>query len=621
MPSLRLATVVLLACSAVPAQNDCEGFGGRTAAFDLDPTTGSRGHVGVAFLQGEIYVTTAGRGATQAPPHSVHVLGPTGQLHRTFAQDPSTAATLIGWRDGTSDGRSLMFCSELGIHVVDRVGQRIGTILAANGPRTLPAQPIAGPALAALRGFTAVAFDPAGDAGNGSFVVGQGTAPLYEIDLGGGVLRTFANADGLDVTGLELDGCGQLWAWARAADGAIVELDRVTGRATGRSIALERGVLQPGGLALALGLDFRPAGDDLLLVRRTVSGPAADRLEARSLGDFRSVCAPWTLVSARDAEQPDPSFKVLGRLDRTLSVTALGPRPAPVALWLDAGPAALVCGDVTAASPALLALHSFFVLTPFSTPSGPAVTFGASSNTPIALPLGGVVGVLPDGPLRIQALALDAGVPPVYVPLVATNEAEFELDRALVVGVTVTADGLDSFNGDTSRGFFRIENRATVPGRSIVRLELDVTTTPVPGMITLEFDTDEIGMVERFDAGNSTAIRCPGTYRNGSDVATGLVYDALNQPAAPCALGGNSGFVGRNAIPGLPGTFQTIEFRFAPATFFGGALFEFDLDTDAGNGDAGGDMAGIVVTVDLLDGSRHTGVLARVSPTLARLRF
>ena len=127
----------------------------------------------------------------------------------------------------------------------------------------------------------------------------------------------------------------------------------------------------------------------------------------------------------------------------------------------------------------------------------------------------------------------------------------------------------------------------------------------------------------RFDAGNSTVAGCVGNYRNGSDVATGLVYDAMNTPAAACATGANTGWIGSDPnVFGFGnvngGDFTAITFRFT--NFAGGTVaspkvFEFDCDIDSYRaGVSGAEMAGMVVKITFV-GSITMRSELRVDPS------
>ena len=134
------------------------------------------------------------------------------------------------------------------------------------------------------------------------------------------------------------------------------------------------------------------------------------------------------------------------------------------------------------------------------------------------------------------------------------------------------------------------------PIRNAVQLAKSVGTSnsQLPG--DHWFDADEFGMFDFFGAGNGTVYGCTGTYRNGSDVASGLIYagtDIINWPTnyLPCAdalraldMMGNpidpkSGFKGSDWAGGGLRHPRIVEFNFTPGKF-AGMTFGFDADLD-----------------------------------------
>jgi hypothetical protein len=176
--------------------------------------------------------------------------------------------------------------------------------------------------------------------------------------------------------------------------------------------------------------------------------------------------------------------------------------------------------------------------------------------------------------------------------------------------VVVRARGADSQNDDDTQGFFQIAN--ATPFR-IVSLRLDFVRSTVPN--ALYFDTNEIGMADRFDGGNSRTALCRGTYRNASDVTVGLDY--ASSIASPCGGTSRTGWVGSNFV-GTAGSVRTLDFLFTG--FDPGEVFEFDADTDGGPGNAGA-LAGLVATVRLSNGSVRTGQLLRITHELAQVNL
>ena len=172
----------------------------------------------------------------------------------------------------------------------------------------------------------------------------------------------------------------------------------------------------------------------------------------------------------------------------------------------------------------------------------------------------------------------------------------------------VRAEGLDSENDDDRDGFWKVINATNL---SIATIRFDFVRSTVANR--MYFDTNQTGMADRFDGGNSTTPLCSGTYRNASDVVTGLDYSVSG--TAPCGGTARTGWVGSNYFGGA-GSVRTLDFRFTG--FDPGEVFEFDCDVDGG-GPAGGDMAGMVATVTFTNGSSRSGQLVQLSPTTAQV--
>ena len=112
------------------------------------------------------------------------------------------------------------------------------------------------------------------------------------------------------------------------------------------------------------------------------------------------------------------------------------------------------------------------------------------------------------------------------------------------------------------------------------------------------WDLDSQAHGESFDAGNSTLAGYQGTYRNGSDLTTGLDYSV--SPISPGDAAARTGYVGDS---------RTLNFHFTGGAFTSGHTFEFDCDTDGGLGYSGEDMAGMRISISLTDGSVLNGQL------------
>ena len=199
--------------------------------------------------------------------------------------------------------------------------------------------------------------------------------------------------------------------------------------------------------------------------------------------------------------------------------------------------------------------------------------------------------------LEMQVVALAPGIN--SLGLSTSNRGTMTVGNTRPV--VVRAHGLDNMNDDESTGFWQVINATQI---DVTRVQFDWVRAAQPNGIY--FDTNEIGMRDRFDGGNSLTALCTGTYRNGSDVSVGLDYP--NSNSSPCGANRRTGFTMSNFF-GSAGSVRTLDFRFT--NFTPGKLFEFDADTDGGQGD-GASMAGMKVTVWLSDGTTRSGFLTQV---------
>lgn len=224
----------------------------------------------------------------------------------------------------------------------------------------------------------------------------------------------------------------------------------------------------------------------------------------------------------------------------------------------------------------------------------------ATISLPIA-PTPGAVGLT----FATQAAAIAPGVNSLGV--VTSNLG------SLTVGdrnpIRIEANGSNSFNSDPSSGFFSITNGNVL---DITSVTFDWAASSNAAQATMVFDTDQAGMADRFDGGNSTAAGCLGTYRNGSEVTTGLTFTGT--PAASCDPAATTGWTTTGTVGGAN---TDVTFNFT--SFGNGDVFEVDIDTDGGAGITGDSMAGMVVTVTLLGGQTLTGELAAAGTNMARL--
>ncbi len=622
--SLLLAAPALLAVAA-HAQT-----GTLQASLDVNtPTnmgipggTGNIGALGVAYVE-----TTAGgrelhisaRGSTDAsgnynanPPHSVFVYDLQGNLLRNYGQDPTSDATVWGYRDGASDHNwsdpAIFWGNDNGIYVMDSNGAARTTYMAANGVQTLPANPIAGTAQAVLANCRAVAYDPNGDSGNGSWWTATFGSDLIECDKNGNILTQHIFNGSWSLYGLAMDPItGMLWGNSSPNAGRLAEIDPATGQETGRTVI-------PGG---NLAIDGIQGGLDIIGSGGVANSPVGgnDLVALQQSDPDRAIALKLSINDNFDYTNQDPlevgknsdpmswtdqiairtSDTTLDvRVPNTTGTTQFG------ALFLNVNDSARQNATIANILP-IVEFENFeygFTL-PFdlSMPMAPSVNLpivaGAVLNLPIA-------PFTPLDNMGAQALMVTSNAPAgPQLPIYPTNRAvvDFCITNAQPQGITVSANGTNSFNTITTSGFFSVATSANSIPISKIRF------TGVNGMV---FDCDQTGSADQFDAGNSTTAGCLGTYRNGSDVACGLNYAAAGlAPVAACATAGSS--TGFRATSTLSSPW--VEFEFTPGTFTGGLVFEFDCDTDLGNGINGSAMAGMLIDITLLDGTKICGEL------------
>lgn len=579
---LLRSSLPLALAAALAAQNTCPdgGLGSPISSFPLDARTGNNGHLGIERVGTEFFVSSRGVGAL--PPHLVYVLDAGGNVLRSFAQPAATNASFWGLRDLTSDGTNLFGGDELQVYGFDPQGAPVTQVIAANGPRPL-GNFTNSPAHVLVGTFRGLAFDRDGNGGNGSFWVASYGSPLVEMNLSGVVLRQFSNTSSWSIYGLALDPvANSLWIYSQPAAGDVVEIAKASGLPTGRRFAAA-GV--EGGLAIW------NEGLRTVIARLDQTGP--DRVFVASLRAVNTLPDGYELLTQVDSGPLDRSFKTMRLGAQSLGIRAAGaPANAPIACFANFGADALACGNLTVFGAPFASLADLVATFAGSVPSGLAIDVPLTANTTFTLP----AAILPpNAPFRLQAIWLDARVPGAYLPLVATNEVELDLDLRAPLGVLVEAKGPNSFNSVSSSGFFAVSNPTSI---AITR----VTFTTVGGML---FDPDQLGMADRFDGGNSNAVGCRGTFRNGSAIAAGL--DFAGSPVSPCDPAANQGFV-------LQGADAELVFAFTGGAFRNNVKFEFDVDTDFGAGIDGAAMAGMRVVIEFANGDRRSGPLA-VDPT------
>lgn len=162
------------------------------------------------------------RNITGGPGHQIHEFDASGTYTgNSVLQVPGALGSGWGYRDGASDGQYVYFGWETGVarHNADGSG---GTQIISGGA------PVIGT-------WRALAYNPAGNNGRGSFWSGDFADGIIEVDMNGGLLTQWPNLDSWSLYGLAWDhNTGMLWGHSRQGDyPEVIEIDPSTGRTTG----------------------------------------------------------------------------------------------------------------------------------------------------------------------------------------------------------------------------------------------------------------------------------------------------------------------------------------------------------------------------------------------------
>ncbi|MGK0156030.1 MAG: hypothetical protein ACI9SE_002997 [Neolewinella sp.] len=604
--NLLLATTAIASLSSIASAQ----FGSVTSQVDVETPSLTAANLGVAHdpINNQLFVTARGSAGVATPPHSIFVFDGSGALVSTLPQTAATDATVWGYRDGASSpAGQLLFGWDLGIDVYDAVGAAptsltpTTSIDAANGPQVITSTIV----VAGFGTHRAIAYDFNGNGGNGSLFVANFAADIVEAALDGTVLHTYPNTSGWSAYGIALDADkGTLWinSTPNAGDLAEFTIDRVANTMTPTGATIARAVpgSSQGGLDWVKGgLDGRDCGSDLIgLDQGTPDLVSGYRLE--QWDGYDPATEPQMLIgidgtgfTTDDLFVPDTALTI--DVDSTLT-------GAMSYLFAD------VSGEPARARGTLGPFPSLWELS-FPRPNFINVG-GFVGGTPVSFanPFPG----LPNGTrIEWQVLTIDPNVPVgscgLQLFFASSNLARHEIAQSVVA--TVRAEGGNSFNSDTTSGFFQIEAGVLSATDPIVSVELDWVASTNPAQATMEFDTDQTGMANTFSEGNGGS--CAGTYRNGSDVATGLDYanlanNLLNATACATSI---AHCEATNQVGTTP-DYRTLKWYFTPGSFAPGSKLEFDIDTDGGGGVTGAAMEGMVVTIELQSGAILTGELA-----------
>lgn len=669
--AVALALVFCCAPTAVVAQSE-SGLGAVIAGpVDLDALTGGVGHLGVQYAAqtannfgaGSIIVSHRGFGATTVAPHtfyefSVPAAGtstatliassnqaPTanaawGHRDMVVTELPGGFSTLIAGDENGIEAYDLMTLDGSGNYTnLTTAGSVI--MLSTNGPivNTVPwplftggTAPNGNP-----RGLTWVPFT---NSGNGSFFTANFGSAMTEFDIDGNVLNTYPSP-GWSIYGIAYDAQTQmLWVNSSPNAGPLREVDPTTGLETGRFInrtgtgsaqgglSIIPGSAIPGfnGVNALVGLD--QATPDTFTIYRlnyysTINGVDEVELlgEASTqgmpvVGNRVKADANFTMGSTLQFELFDPTgLRIPGSLP-SVTLANLGPDATTNANTLgipeSVAPNAF---SIPAAVSTIEIGNTILPGVPTGIPFGLGINF--VGDTSIALPIS--FALTPGDQIRLQSFVIEPLAPN---SVMATNTLRYTYQSPQNLctpqGALVEAIGTNSFPGVAGAPYWNVTNTNPAGmGPNIVDVTFDMFNSSNPAWAAsagnFDYDQPMMAALETFQNGNSAlgGTVCMGTYRAGSDVATGLVYDTANAygvgtaggPIAcdPAAL---SGWATSND---LGGACTDVNFRFT--AFTGGTAFQFDCDTDGGAGITGGTMAGIAVTILWDNGCTTSGEL------------
>lgn len=611
--SILLVAGAALAAT-VPSQNlerySNAGYGGIKVAFSPTAGNGITLHYGVAWLNGRFYAAHSGAAGIGGSAYEISEFDRSGNFIQTTPQ-VHTNSGRRGYFDFSTDGTNLIGASDVGLHIFDPTTNALATtVQAANGAIPIPAQPITGNAYTTLGEFRGVAFNPNGNGGNGSFLVGFSDRDLFEIDVAGNVLNTWGAGQGNNgwfVRGIAWDHVtSTYWINAVPHRGYLGQFDPVVGALTGRQI--NRGMHAfPGGLFAVRDGSF---DSELDFVEFSQTG---DWAFVQRIHDYAAIAGydepPLLVESTSPPNLPGgnlrrgfPAFRagdLLGFNVDTTNAPSLNGFPGWLAINLG-GDALTRATNFAVWRPGNPVLPGLIAPTPVSMPAANPADFIVvpfTLNSPVIISVPATLPIGNDFPVRMQALYLNPASPNV---LAATNDQNLTGYSANVI---VEAIGENVYWGGNQTGFFKVTH---LGGSPIVDVVFDFVASSNPGMTSTEFDTDSSSIGFVFDGGNSTVLECTGTYRNDSATATGLIFDAANTPST-CDSLAFTGFLGTNPGNGAD-DYRTMQFRFTPGAF-DHDRFEFDCDVDQAPNDTGGGMAGMVVTITLQDTTVLTGEL------------
>lgn len=700
--SLALAALVCIPVAAQP--------GNANLVIDTEAATGGLQNLGVQYLgldpnfpgdpeiivvsgagnTGVVCASPAGGGAiapytpgatftANAAPHMMYAIDvATGAVIRAWCQATTNQTSAWGHRDLATDwlpasgggplAQNLIFGGdETGLYCYDRMGNLVANpiLFSANGPIAATATyPLFTGGVAPNGNPRALAYDPWGNGGNGSFFTASFGSDMIEFDINGNQLGApYPNASGWSLYGLALDrdrtefaiSQGQniaiLWGSTSPNAGDLVEIivDRTAGTATESGTRIQRtlGGAQ-GGLSMAYGRTGGSYSELCCLTQNGTGGGLAgvdavafqrfDLVAPNLAGGGSGFTEELQLVTQVNASGYDTNAK--GFFLNDLLSWNWATRPGST-LPQTSTPGIIVANlppDSAAGPFNTLGIPELVVSNPLSVPAGtPGANFIIADGIGVGLPslgLGpnGVGDPAPTLPwafpgllnvgdvIRIQGFAADLGVvyPGNPLPGYATNVAEFTYQGAVLPNAVFTATGGNNFPGNPAAPFWTLTNQ-DAGGRTITSFTIDVAGT---GLV---FDYDQAmyavatgGNANLSNGNGSPAASCSGTVVSDP----GIDYNPATSTFGPGSLSTQlvacdpAAFSGWSTTSALVGNCTNLTWTFLPGMFGPGTSMAWDGDTDGGPGVSGDLMAGITITITWSDATTSTGTLAATVPGL-----
>ena len=580
------------------------GFGGVYRTINIESLTGGQAALGCADVGSLTFITTGDTSGSSN--HKIYAVDSANNVVATLAQPAIHSSSTWGMRDLCTDGVHIAGGSEAGISILTQAGSLATTW----GGQTIT-QPITGSILTAIGVPRGLAWDGAAAGGAGRFYTVNHESDIFEFDIQGNITGSFTNA-GWSGTGLAIDPrTGNLWIDGSQARGDLIEIDRSggSGQPTGNRVARCVSGALGGGLSPASNTAnvHAPWSSEFCLLSLSQGNPDTLAVHRIHLGNGRAGWDDCRLNIGTNGNWFGHEYAEFGSGDLLgLHVIAPSAGQTGQSIWtiFNFPPYSATddLTDLTGIYPGagVLIEHRTHNSASLAAPTNIFAQIPMATGQIQTIPLPPTFPVSNGLLLRAQALMVDLSLAD---PITSTNEAFFR-GAMPQTGILVEAVGANSFDVDPHRGFWRIRH---LGGHAAIHsVALDWTLTTEPGQHSMLFDIDQDLRGHRHDAGNG--VTCPGTYRNGSDLTTGLDYTYPGNHTTSCATGNeNAGF---SIDVGTGNAAQRLTYRFIGSMFQTGQQLDFDCDTDGGTGVAGSAMAGLTVHIELVDGTLLNGTLS-----------